>query len=129
VYLVATDSSGARTLLFPAGGTDIENRFPTYPAQADGGAAEPPLEISLRKVPVTDPLGVDTLVLLTTEKPLGNPRALEGEAITVSRGAKGPGADEDDGFLNLLAQPGKTRGFGDAPGGWTLQRLTVKTTR
>jgi caspase domain-containing protein len=78
VYAFMIDSHGKSVLLFPGTGS-LENRFPARPP---GAPAAPPAAIPLgtpNLFTVTEPFGVDTYFLLSSEEPLPYPWVLEWE--------------------------------------------------
>jgi hypothetical protein len=75
VYAFLIDSHGRGVLLFPAPASgSVENRVPPKPAPP-----EIPLENSA--FDVTEPYGIDTYFLLTSDEPLPDPRILEWDGV------------------------------------------------
>ncbi|HVF59365.1 MAG TPA: caspase family protein [Thermoanaerobaculia bacterium] len=80
VYAFMIDSRGKSVLLFPAAGP-LENRFPV---SRPGSPSAAPQAIALGPpglVEVTEPYGVDTYFLLSSEEQLPNPWVLEWEGV------------------------------------------------
>jgi hypothetical protein len=83
VYVLALDSDGAGTLLFPVSGAGAgENRLPHGVSRQD----DYPLEIRLRSgIVMGEPAGTDTLILITSDTPLPDPNVLNFDGVR-SRG-------------------------------------------
>jgi uncharacterized caspase-like protein len=80
LYVFVIDSHGRSTLLFPDKGS-IENRLPLPPGPAQP-PPYPPIEIPLGSLlEITEPYGVDTYFLLSTDEPLPNPWILEWDGV------------------------------------------------
>jgi len=115
VYVFTIDSKGTTTLLYPSQGS-VENQ---YPRMTDGDIAkESPL--GRNKWLVSEPFGVDTYVMLTTDEPLPNPSALN------SVGVRTRGIDKG-GLSGLLNVGAATRGQLLTPANWSVQRVSLKS--
>jgi hypothetical protein len=111
VYAFVIDSDGKSTLLFPPPSAgSVENRFqPTDIEIALGDASA---------FGASQPYGVDTYFLLTTDEPLPNPSVLEWD------GVRAPEAQTP--LEQLLLQP--TRAIGAAvPTKWSIVRTTFES--
>ncbi len=77
VYAFVIDSHGRSVLLYPAPETgSVENRYPS------SAHMTPPPEIRLDALfRVTEPYGVDTYFLLTSDEPLPDPEILEWDGV------------------------------------------------
>src|SRR5262249_2757399 len=73
-YVFSIDRNGRRTLLFP-GATDGngENLVPTGEPT---DSPPPTIALGAKPISVAPPFGTETLVLLTSERPLSDPRSL-----------------------------------------------------
>jgi uncharacterized caspase-like protein len=83
IYIFTIDSSGKSALLFPRDAGSVENRLPLAPPSGTTGWI-PPVEIALddtAQFRVTEPYGIDTYLLLTTDQRLPNPGVLEWEGV------------------------------------------------
>lgn len=126
VYLLAIDSQGKGTLLFPASGT-VENRLPAGKA-VDG----PPREIELFTNPkaairIQPPVGVDHYVLLTTEEPIPDLAVFAFEGVRSGELKRGGPP-----LTRLLRRVGAgTRGAGvdgeAVPVNWGVFRFSVRS--
>ncbi len=118
VYVFTIDSEGKSTLLFPLSARgSVENRFPIQ-----GGPRSPPAEVTVGEHPlffVTEPFGIDTYFLLTSEETIPNPWVLEYPGVR-TRGPLGKTA-----LGELLSITGATtRGEPPVtPTSWSLERL------
>jgi hypothetical protein len=117
VYVFVIDSYGNSELLFPDGGSSVENRLPQPPARP-----EIPLETTVR---VDEPYGIDTYFLLTTDEPLPNPFVLKWNGVRTRA------AEELTPLEQLLALTGTT-GRGSplvTPTTWSIERLVCESLR
>ena len=118
VYAFVIDSNGHSTLLFPppdAG--SVENRFPD---------AAPPLDIPLQgsAFEVSEPYGVDTYVLLSSDEPLPNPSILEWDGV---RAAAQPTTALEE-LLLLTASGSRAKSF-VTPASWSIERASYESVR
>ncbi len=115
VYVLDIDCHGQGTVIYPRDYS--ENQFPN---DSDNGR-----EFILPGAPVLrvgPPFGVDTLILLSTEQPLGDPFVLNFEGVA-ERGTRGVSSPLEK-LLNQTS--GGTRGFSDAvPTNWSIGVLSV----
>ena len=123
VYVFAIDTHGESALLFPAQSAgNVENRLPVR--RDDDGRL--PAEIALGRpdlVSVSPPLGVETVVMLTTATALSDAAILEGAAV-LTRDVRA--ADPLSRLLTAAASG--TRGQPVAtPTTWSIERLTVES--
>jgi caspase domain-containing protein len=123
LYVFTIDSFGSSTLLFPRGAQgSVENRYPLVAAGSPW-----PAEIELTNRPafrVSEPFGVDTFFLLSSEEPIANPWVVQFPGAR-SRGPRGSTQLEE-----LLSQTGSaTRGVAitGLPPSWSLERLSLDT--
>lgn len=120
VYVFVIDSHGRSVLLYPLSGS-VENRFPQR--------QEVPAEISLGRTAsfrVSEPYGVDTYLLLTTDEPLPNPWILEWDGVR-TRGPRGATPLEE-----LLSVTGGSIRAADpilVPANWSLERTLIESIR
>jgi len=119
VYVFGVNSFGGCLLFFPKGADDQRNLMPTK--DADGNY---PMEVPVGKIKVTEPWGVDSYIMLTTERPIGDLTVFNCEAVR-TRGAR----DASNPLADLLRRNGSTtRGWGDeTPANWSIQRLPVRS--
>ena len=118
VYAFVIDGNGRSTLLFPpAESGSVENRFPDATPQADillqGSAFE-----------ASEPYGVDTYVLLSSDEPLPNPSILEWDGVRA--GAKPATALEE---LLLLTASGSRAKSLVTPASWSIERVSFESIR
>ena len=121
VYVLAIDSYGRGTPLFPSAGLG-GNRVPMDSAGTD---IAPPVITLPRRAPIriVPPYGVDTFILLTTAEPI-DPEVLRFD------GVRGASSDAAGGPLSqLVARVGRTRGVDDdpVPSSWSVQRLALRS--
>jgi hypothetical protein len=114
-YVFVIDSNGNSELLFPAGGSSVENRLPQAPATP---------EIVLdTTITIDEPYGIDTYFLLTTDEPLPNPFVL------TWRGVRTRAPEALTPLEQLLAMTGST-GRGSpfvTPATWSIERLVCES--
>jgi hypothetical protein len=122
VYVFGIDSFGGCMLFFPRGADDQRNLIPTRNADETYDR-----EIPVRKITVAKPWGVDSYIMLTTERPIGDLTVFDCEAVR-TRGA-GAVRDTQNPLTDLLRRNGSTtRGWDDAtPATWSIQRLPVRS--
>jgi caspase domain-containing protein len=129
VYAFVIDSNGKSSLLFPAPETgDVENLLPSTPTPGQP-VRQAPAEIQFagtRPFIVSEPYGIDTFFLLSTDEPLLSLTSLEW------RGVRGPRADAKKHPLEeLLAQTiSGTRAPGEpilTPPTWSIDRITFES--
>jgi hypothetical protein len=84
VYILDIDCHGKGSLIYPLNSSENQ-----YPGEGD---VDRQVLLRARPIVVTEPFGVDTMVLLTTAQPLPDPSVLnfEGVARGAARGAKTP---------------------------------------
>ncbi|HEX7181352.1 MAG TPA: caspase family protein [Thermoanaerobaculia bacterium] len=114
-YVFVIDSFGNSILLFPP--SSVENRFPVSP-----GA---PAEISLAPAGtfrVTEPYGVDTYFLLSSDEQIPNPWVLEWKGVR-PRGPRGGTALEE--LLSITGGTGRSAGPVLTPALWSVERKLV----
>jgi len=119
VYAFVIDSYGMSTLLFPSMGSgSVENRFP------DDGR---PMDIALDRsdFQASDPFGLDTYFLLSTDEPLPNPNILEWD------GVRTPQRQPESALEQLLAMTASgTRSLSViTPANWSIERVTFESVR
>jgi len=123
VYLLALDSSGASQLLY--GRSIDDNSFPRV------GQEKQQSFVLRSPLNITEPFGIDTLILLTTTTKLSNTSALSWEGVTSNAPLPGPtrGSQSSNPLERLLTRFGNaTRGEGIAtPADWSIQRLRFVT--
>jgi hypothetical protein len=115
VYVFTIDSKGKTTLMYPLQGS-VENQ---YPRMVDGDVAKE-MALGRAKWLVSEPYGIDTYVMLTTDEPLPNPSALEQSGVR-TRGI------EKGGLAGLLNVGAATRGQLLTPANWSVQRVSIKS--
>ncbi len=120
VYVVLLGADGRRTLLFPRPGFAGENRLP-LPSQA---SLELPREVLFGAQPmlrISEPLGWETYLLLTTDEPLPDPMVLDSSGVRAPR-------EGDDPLVRMLLRHQTGRGDieGPAPLAWSVDRLAVR---
>ena len=122
VYVFGINSFGGCMLFFPKGADDQRNLMPMK--DADGKYS---MEIPVRQVEVTEPWGVDSYIMLTTERPIGDLSVFDCEAVR-TRGALVT-RDANNPLTDLLRRNGSTsRGWDDeTPATWSIQRLPVRS--
>jgi hypothetical protein len=120
VYVFAIDSFGQCLLLFPRGADDQRNLMPYKDAEGHS-----PPEVPVRTVNVTAPWGVDSYIMLTTEKPIGDLTVFECQAVRT----RGAARDANNPLTNLLRRNATvSRGIGDeTPANWSIQRLPLRS--
>lgn len=108
VYVFAIDSQGKSTLLFPASGP-VDNRFPLRQA--------PQLPLPDTLYELTEPYGIETCFLLTTDEPILNPSVIEWQEV---RGPPGRTALEE----LLAATGGEARALirTALPAKWSIEK-------
>jgi hypothetical protein len=115
VYAFVIDSDGRSALLFPPSASgSVENRFPD---------AEPLMDIPLdgSTFEASEPYGIDTFVLLTTDEPLPDPAILEWDAV---RSAKPTTALEE---LLVLTASGSRAKSCVTPASWSIERVSYES--
>lgn len=126
IYAFIIDSDGRSVVLFPEPDSgSVENRFP-LPATAASRAAYPPTEIRLGKpgsFEVTQPYGVDTYFLLSTDEPLQNPSILEWDGVRSP--TSGPRTALEQ--LLMLTGTGSRATPVVTPSNWSIERLVVES--
>ncbi len=127
VYVFALDCHGKSSLLFPPSGTGTgSNRFPPPSTEA------PPERVHVLGSPVTvqPPFGTDTIVLLSTEEALSDPRALEWEAVLALDAESTMRGETKRGPLDRLLASALARtrsGRVGAPASWSISRMQIVT--
>lgn len=123
LYVFTIDSFGNSTLLFPRlNQGSVENRFPILSETSDRW----PAEILLSAQPVfriSEPFGIDTYFLLSTEEPIPNPWVVQFPGVR-TRGPQGTTSLEE-----LLSQTGSAERGAEpltVPVTWSLERLTFE---
>ena len=119
VYVLGIDCQGKGTLLWPYEGVP-PGKFPTD----KGRLAQ--IRLPGDPFPVSEPLGTDTYVLLTTSTPLSDPSALEFKGV-VTRGAKS--ATPVDPLEELLdaTSAGTRSAVRPTPTNWSVQSLQTQS--
>jgi hypothetical protein len=119
VYVFGIDCQGKGTLLWPYEGVP-PGKFPSN----KGRLAQIPLPGD--PFPVSEPLGTDTYLLLTTSSPLADPSALEFKGV-VTRGAKS--ATSVDPLEELLdaTSAGTRSAARPTPTNWSVQSLQTQS--
>jgi hypothetical protein len=127
VYVFVIDSGGRSVLLFPSPSTgSVENRLPLASRGGEPSRGAPS-EIALgngRTFVVTEPFGVDTYFLLSTDEPIGCLDCLEWDTV------RGPLATPQSVLERLLvATASGTRGYGDirTPLNWSLDQTIFES--
>jgi hypothetical protein len=118
VYAFVVDSYGRSTLLFPPlDSGSVENRFP------DSGR---PMDIPLHgsEFEASDPFGVDTYFLLSTDEPLPNPNILEWDGVRAPQGPKSPLEQ----LLELTASGTRSQSV-LTPATWSIERVAFESIR
>lgn len=120
VYVFVIDSFGRSTLLFPRGAA-VENWFPLP------SAGPPPREIApdgQRTFRPSEPYGLDTYALLTTDVPLPNPWVLEWDGVRTRTGEATTPLEE---LLVSIGSPERSAVLQRLPAQWSLQRLIFRS--
>jgi hypothetical protein len=119
VYAFMIDGDGKGVLLFPLHGS-VENRFPVRRGNT------PPAEIVLDgSFDVTEPYGLDTYFLLSTDEPLADPWILEWDGVRGSPAATTP-------LEELLIRTAGARAPAQPvriPSRWSIERLLLESVR
>jgi len=121
VYLLVIDSDGRVRVLYPPDLVSVDNRFPAV----DPGEPLPsriPLEDG--RFRVVEPFGVDTYVLLATERPIPALTRIEQDPVT-----RGPRSEPDALPDLLLGSPTRGAAAASAVGGWSIDRLVERSAR
>ncbi|MBU0488511.1 MAG: caspase family protein [Bacteroidetes bacterium] len=114
VYVIAITSQGDVMLCYPL--SSVENKFPRMTENHTPQAEVPLGTKSL--ITISEPLGVDTYIMLTSDEPLPNPNALASSGVK-TRGISNSG-------LSALTNVGAgTRGTINTPANWSISRLSV----
>lgn len=119
VYAFVIDGNGQSVLLFPpADSGSVENRFPDAP---------PPLDIPLEgsEFEASEPYGVDTYVLLSTDEPLPNPSILEWDSVRTAPAHPATALEE---LLQLTASGSRGKSF-VTPASWSIERVSFECVR
>jgi hypothetical protein len=119
VYAFVIDGSGKSTLLFPpADSGSVENRFPETP---------PPVDIPLDRsgFEASEPYGIDTYVLLSTDEPLPNPSILEWDGVRAAPAQPRTALEE---LLLLTASGSRAKSFA-TPASWSIERRSIESVR
>ncbi|HEX7152295.1 MAG TPA: caspase family protein [Thermoanaerobaculia bacterium] len=117
-YVFGIDSYGRSVLLFPLRGS-VENCFPV---ERDGAAAAPVIDVGGLRI--TEPYGLDTYFLISTDESLPNPRVLESSGVR-TRGPHGGTALEE-----LLSRTGGSSRASESVGVpplWSIDRLFIRS--
>lgn len=117
-YVFVIDSHGRSHLVFPRTGS-VENRFPLKdpaPAKIDLGDAS--------AFEVTEPYGLDTYVLLSTDEPLPNPSILAWDGVRAPAWSK-PLTPLEELLLLTITGARATRML--VPSRWSIERLTLES--
>lgn len=120
VYLLVVDSEGRVRVLFPADLVSLDNRFP---AVEPGQPLPSRIPLESGRFRVVEPLGVDTYVLLATERPI--PDLAQVEQAPVLRGPPG----DRDFLLDLLAGSPTRGSTAPALGAWSIDRVVERSVR
>jgi hypothetical protein len=122
VYAFSIDSEGRSDLLFPRSGS-VENRLP-LPRSPGDPASYPPMEIPLdSSFEGSEPYGVDTFFLLSTDEPLPNPWILEWEGV--GRRAPQPGSALET--LLMLIDANDRPALVVTPATWSIERVMFES--
>ncbi|MEO8380914.1 MAG: caspase family protein [Acidobacteriota bacterium] len=129
LYVFAIDSDGKSTLLFPPPETGaVENLLPSTTTPGEP-LRDPPAEIELAGAPpflVSEPYGLDTFFLLTTDEPLSSLTSLAWKGV---RGTRASGVSRP--LEELLAQMlAGTRSPDESvltPPTWSIDRVTFQS--
>lgn len=129
VHVFVIDSHGNSVLLFPlpARGS-VENRLPITPTPGEP-LRNPPEEIALSSTSsfkVTEPYGIDSYFILTTDEPLPTLASLQWD------GVRAPSSQPRNPLEELLAQTlSGSRGDGPAPirtsPDWSIEKVTFES--
>jgi Caspase domain len=119
VYVLSIDCQGTGALMWPYQGMPA-GKFPTD----EGRLARIPLPGD--RIKVTDPLGTDTYLMLTTSTPLANPSALEFTGV-VTRGEKSIKATDPLEDLLDSTSAGSRGTARAAPTNWSVQMLHAQS--
>jgi len=119
VYAFVVDSDGRSSLLYPPGESgSVENRLP------DAGA---PIDIPLdgSGFEASDPFGVDTYFLLSTDEPLPNPSILQWDGVRSPQSQPASALEE---LLALTASGTRSVSI-VTPATWSIERLSRESVR
>jgi hypothetical protein len=119
VYAFVIDGNGQSMLLFPpADSGSVENRFPDTP---------PSLDIPLfgSGFEATEPYGVDTYILLSTDEPLPDPSILEWDGVRAVPAHPATALEE---LLLLTASGSRAKSFA-TPAAWSIERVSFESVR
>lgn len=117
LYLLLLDSHGRQTLLYPHPlYGSVENRYPL-----DNQLSQPLIPFGPRPLlHVTEPVGLDTYILLTTNEPIPDPMVLDHSGVRAPR-------KDDHPLARLILESQRSRRSGAAmPTQWSIDRLTVR---
>ncbi|MEO1084618.1 MAG: hypothetical protein AAFY88_10270, partial [Acidobacteriota bacterium] len=119
VYVLLIDADGRQQLLFPHPRYgSVENRLPLDDQLRRDAAVIPFGEQPL--ITISEPTGLDTYLLLTTEEPIPDPLVLSREGVRAPRESDHPLAR-----LFLESQRG-TRSTATLPTRWSVHRLHIE---
>ncbi|NVO01192.1 MAG: caspase family protein [Bacteroidetes bacterium] len=113
IYVFVIDSKGTTCLLYPRQGS-VENQFP----RIIEGDVPKEMALGRTKLMVSEPFGMDSYIMLTTDEPLPNPSALE------MTGVRTRGIDKG-GLSGLLNVGAATRGQLLTPASWSINRVMI----
>ncbi|MCX6282243.1 MAG: caspase family protein [Bacteroidetes bacterium] len=121
IYVFSIDSKGKMTLYFPRKGSSVENKMPSLDQNG-----QPFNESNIGRFPsfiITEPLGLDTYIMIASDEPIPNPDVLNQEGV-LSRGDRGPG---NGGLQSLLNVGTRSRGEMITPSDWGIQKIVLKS--
>jgi hypothetical protein len=126
VYVFSIDSTGRTTRLYPRASTGTDGNL--LPRLAEGATAPGLIELGERNdtFEISEPFGVDTYILLTSDRPLPDPGVLESEGVDPPVLRRG----QDDPLQSLLAGVGsaRTRGPALTPSKWSVVKIPFQST-
>jgi hypothetical protein len=115
-YVFSIDSKGEMQLIYPLSGS-VENRMPLL---SSSGVPLNQMKLGGVLLRVSEPFGIDTYILLTTNEPIPDP------GIFNQKGVKTRGEDSS-GIMKLLNIGSGTRGEPIPISSWGIQKLVLKS--
>lgn len=119
LYVMMLAADGSRKLLYPNNQARGENRLPKEHRELERTGILP--FGNQPEIRITEPLGRETYLLLSTTEPLSDPSVLDEEGVRTAR-------PDDDPLVRwfLSLGSGQRSGAMAAPVSWSVDRLTVE---
>lgn len=131
VYVFAVDHFGKGSLIFPALGRGNDGNQLPYTQKGDATKFDPLIPLdgdSKMDFSISEPYGVDSYFLLTSEEPIQNPAVLDFDGVRTKGGTRGGGPQ--DPLTQLLDENGAaSRGVASkpVPVRWSIEHLTLRS--